>query len=217
MPHRTTTSPGEATVIVLLCFGWFILVSLDAVSSGFKNPSFTERGVFELVVFEIVVGAFAVYTLKARGFDVGPLYPRPYAWGLVSGALVTVGAGFAGWLVTAPFDYAWYSEPLDRLMSGNPIGVGPLVLLGIVNGTYEEVFLLGFLVRGLRGYGLSVAVGVSLLVRVLYHLYQGPLGAIYVGAFGLVLTLYYVACGRLFPVVLAHALWDIIPFMSDAP
>jgi membrane protease YdiL (CAAX protease family) len=62
-----------------------------------------------------------------------------------------------------------------------------------------------------------VAVGVSLLVRVLYHLYQGPLGAVYVGAFGLVLSLYYVASGKLFPVVLAHALWDIVPFLVNEP
>src|SRR6185295_521108 len=100
---------------------------------------------------------------------------------------------------------------------GAPIGLTALVTLGIVNGAYEEMFLLGFLLRGLRGYGLSFAIGASLLVRVLYHLYQGPLGAMYVGVFGLVLSLYYVASARLFPVVLAPALWDIIPFMVNAP
>lgn len=217
MTQRTTTTPGEAALIVLLCFGWSILASLNAVSADFKSGSFSERGFLELVAYEIVVGTAAVYTLKVRGFDVGSLYPRPYAWGLVSGIVVALCAGLAGRLITSPFDYAWYSEPLERLMGGDPVGVGYLVLLGIVNGTYEEVFLLGFLTRGLRGYGLSVAIGVSLLVRVLCHLYQGPLGAIYVGAFGLVLTLYYVASGKLFPVVFAHALWDIIPFVSNAP
>lgn len=88
-----------------------------------------------------------------------------------------------------------------------------LVTLGIVNGTHEEVFLLALLLRGLRRYGLPVALGISLLVRLSYHLYQGPLGAVYVTMFGLVLSLYYVASGKLFPVVIAHALWDIIPFV----
>lgn len=46
--------------------------------------------------------------------------------------------------------------------------------------------------------------------------YQGPLGAMYVGAFGLVLSVYLVASGKLFPVVFAHALWDVIPFLMPS-
>ena len=68
------------------------------------------------------------------------------------------------------------------------------------------------LVRGLRGFGLSVAVGVPLFVRLLYHLYQGPVGALWVMAFGLVMTLFYVRSGDLWPPVFAHILGDIVPF-----
>lgn len=39
-------------------------------------------------------------------------------------------------------------------------------------------FWLGYLVRGFAAVGASFAIGLSLLVRVLYHLYQGPLGAV---------------------------------------
>lgn len=83
-----------------------------------------------------------------------------------------------------------------------------------MNGAYEEVFLLGFLLRGLRGYGLGMALGVSLLVRMLYDLYQGPLGAASVFAYGAVVSLYFVSSNRLFPVVFAHALGDIVPFIG---
>ncbi len=87
------------------------------------------------------------------------------------------------------------------------------VALAVVNGSYEEIFLLGVLVRGLRGFGLSVAVGLPLLVRVLYHVYQGPLGVVSVAAAGLVMTLSYVATGRLWPAVLAHMLLDLLPMV----
>ena len=53
----------------------------------------------------------------------------------------------------------------------------------------------------------------SLLARVLYHLYQGPEAAVWVAAFGLTLTLAYLATRRLWPVVLAHILWDIVPML----
>ena len=84
----------------------------------------------------------------------------------------------------------------------------------MVNGTFEEVFLLGVLVRGLRAHGLPFAIGVSLLVRVLYHLYQGPLGAVWVLSIGLMLTLFYVRGKQLWPPVLAHILWDIVPVVA---
>jgi membrane protease YdiL (CAAX protease family) len=215
--YRTTTTPAEAFGIVTLCFGWFIVGSAYAVSVGFQGGSFSEAGVVGLVGLEVVLAIAALYVLASRGFDVASLYPRPSLIGVLAGLLVSAIAFGAAWAATSAFDWSYYSQPLERLMGGSPIGLQALVLLGIVNGTYEEIFLLGFLLRGLRGYGLSVAIGVSVLVRVLYHLYQGPLGALYVGVFGLVLSLYYVSSGKLFPVVLAHALWDIIPFVWNAP
>jgi len=184
---------------------------------GFQSGSFSEGGVFGLVLLEILLGLAALYVLASRGFDVGSLYPRPSLGGVFAGLFVSVLAFGAARAATSVFDWDYYSQPLEKLMGGAPIGLPALVLLGIVNGGYEEIFLLGFLLRGLRGYGLSVAIGVALLVRVLYHLYQGPLGALYVGVFGLVLSLYYVSSGKLFPVVLAHAMWDIIPFIWNAP
>ena len=213
MRLRTTTTPGEAAFIVVLCFGWFILGSGYAVSADFKTGAYSESGTMGLVVLELLLGVTALYILRARGFDVPSLYPQPSVAGVGGGTLLYVAAAGAAWLAMMPFDVAHYSEPLERLMGGAPIGLPVLVLLGVINGAYEEIFLLGFLVRGLRGHGLSVAIGVSLLVRVLYHLYQGPLGAIYVGTFGLVLSLSYVATGKLFPAVFAHALADIVPFV----
>lgn len=196
-----------------LCFGWFIAGSLSAVAGGFQGGTFSEGEIFGLVVFELTLGSIALYVLASRGFDIASFYPHPSLAGAAAGVLLAAVAAGAASAATSVIDWQLYSEPLERLMGGASIGLPALVLLGVVNGAYEEIFLLAFLVRGLRGYGLSVALGISLLVRVLYHLYQGPAGAIYVGTFGLVLSLFYVASGRLFPAVLAHAMWDIIPFL----
>jgi uncharacterized protein len=214
---RTTTSPGEATGIVLLCFGWFILGSVYAVSAEFRSGSFSEAGLAGMIGLEVTLGVTALYVLASRGFDIAALYPRPSFAGVLHGALLFGAAGFVAWLAISPLDPNFYNEPIERLMGGAPIGLVTLVSFAVVNGAYEEIFLLGFLLRGLRGYGLAIAIGVALLVRVLYHLYQGPMGAVYVAAVGLVFSVYYVATGRLFPVVLAHALWDIVPFMWNAP
>jgi membrane protease YdiL (CAAX protease family) len=105
-------------------------------------------------------------------------------------------------------------QPIARMMDGATVTMPTIVLFAMVNGTYEEVFLLGFLMRGLRHFGLSIALGVMLLVRVLYHLYQGPLGALWVLGVGVVFGLYFARTNRLWPLVFAHILWDIVPFLS---
>ena len=89
----------------------------------------------------------------------------------------------------------------------------PIILFAMLNGAYEEVFLLGVLTRGLRGLGLSAAIGVSLLVRVLYHAYQGPIGMLWILSIGATLTLGYLITRSLWPPVFAHTLWDIVPIM----
>lgn len=213
MQLRTTTTPAEAIGIVTLCFGWFIAGSVYAVSAGFKTGAYSEGGIVGLLILEVLLGLTALYILRSRGFDVPSLYPRPSVVGVAFGSFLYVSAAGAAGLALMMFNAEHYSEPLERLMGGAPIGLPALVLLGVVNGAYEEIFLLGFLLRGLRGYGLSLAIGVSMLVRVLYHLYQGPLGAVCIGIFGLVLSLSYVANGKLFPAVFAHAVADIVPFI----
>jgi hypothetical protein len=211
---RTITTPLEAIGITALCFGWFILGSFAAVQAKYQSrASFSDEGFVGLILFELVVGSIAIYVLRRRGFSVMSLYPAPSISGAGLGVLLYIAAAFAGWAVTAPFSSAAYQEPLERLMPGGAINLVTLVALGLVNGAYEEIFLLGFLARGLRGYGLPVALGVPLLVRLLYHLYQGPLGATSVLAYGAVVSLYFVASERLFPVVFAHAVGDIVPFL----
>jgi membrane protease YdiL (CAAX protease family) len=85
-----------------------------------------------------------------------------------------------------------------------------ILAVSILNGLYEETFLLGYLVRGFSAAGASFAVGLSILVRLLYHLYQGPVGAVSVVVFGLIVSYYYWRTPVLWPAVLAHTIADVI-------
>lgn len=210
---RTTTTPGEAVAISAICFGWAILSSTQSVAAGFQGSSFTDSSMLGLIGMEVVSGTTALLLLYTRGYDLSGLYPRPSLAGAGVGIGLYVATLIAAWLAVAPFVASQPAQPIDALMSNASLSLSTLVAVALVNGAYEEIFLLGFLLRGLRGYGLSFALGVSLLVRLLYHLYQGPLGAVSVLAFGLVLSLYYIRTNALFPVVFAHVLADIIPFV----
>lgn len=210
---RTTTTPLEASAIVAICFGLLIWQSLHAVASGFQSSPFTDAGAYWLLALEIVLGSVALLVLYARGFAVESLYPTPTLRGALVGVALYGIAVLTAMVSEAPFASAATPQPIDSMVSDARLTMGAIVALAVVNGTFEEVFLLGFLTRGLRGYGLSVALGVALLVRVLYHLYQGPLGALSVLVVGLVFSLYYVKSNTLWPPVFAHILADIIPFV----
>jgi len=166
-----------------------------------------------LIGMELVFGSIALLVLYMRGYQLSSLYPGPTLAGFSLGIGLYLSSLVASWIAVAPFVASQPLQPIDTLVSNASVSLTSIIAVALVNGAYEEIFLLGFLLKGLRGYGLSLALGVSLLVRVLYHLYQGPLGAVSVLAFGLVLSLYYVKSSSLFPAVFAHVIADIIPFM----
>lgn len=210
---RTRTNAVEAAVVTAICFGLWILLSVDAVLSGFPTEPYTDDGFHWMIGVELALSVVALRFLAARGYAVSALYPTPTLMGSGVGLILFVAAWGGGWLATAPWVSIVSSQPVAAMVLNSQVSLSSLIAVAMVNGTFEEVFLLGFLTRGLRGYGLSVALGVPLLIRALCHMYQGPLGVLWVMGFGLVLALYYVRWGQLWPPVLAHILWDIVPLM----
>lgn len=201
------TPYSEAAVVVALCFGYFILGSTIAVFSQSSAQAFSDNSLLAIVVLELMLGACALGVLYARGYPLRTLLPRPSWSGALIGAalyMLTVGCN----VLFTGFASDDLTQPVQRLLEGQR-SMGALLLLSLVNGVYEEVFLMAFLQRGLRRLGGSNAVGVVLLVRMLYHTYQGPLGLLAVAIFGLVVGIYYWRSGRLFPVIVAHIVADV--------
>lgn len=207
-PQIPAATPWDIAAIVLVCFGYFMVSSFDAVMNGFPSARLTEEALLGLVGYELVMGSLALAWLWMRRYPLTRLVPRPTAASGVRGLLLFAVALLASWLAMLPF-------PADQLaqhaaiFEGEQLPLYAVLLLSVVNGLYEEVFLLAFLQDALLRHGVAFAIGFSLLVRVLYHTYQGHVGAMSVLAFGLVLALYYARTGELWPPVLAHMLADV--------
>jgi membrane protease YdiL (CAAX protease family) len=94
---------------------------------------------------------------------------------------------------------------------------GPvLVLLAFGNGLIEEVVVVGYLVTRLRqtGWGVAAAVTFSAVLRGTYHLYQGFGAFVGNAIMGVVFTLFYLRFRRLWPLVIAHTILDVIAFLG---
>lgn len=216
MTRHSTLSIPEAFIVSGICFGLFIVLSFQAMFAGFPDAPFSDAGMVWGLGCELVLATAALTFLRVRGFDIASLAPHPTLKGSLIGLGLFFGAWLLGALVTSPFDAAQGSQPIERMVADSRLSMPVVIVFALVNATFEEVFFMGVLVRGLRAHGLSIAIGLPLLVRVLCHLYQGPMGVIWVMAYGLLVSVTYARRPVLWPLVLAHILWDIVPFTTLA-
>nr|WP_202512823.1 CPBP family intramembrane glutamic endopeptidase [Streptomyces sp. SID3343] len=91
-----------------------------------------------------------------------------------------------------------------------------LVLSAIQNAAVEEVIVLGYLLRRLGQLDVPwvKAVAIGSVVRGSYHLYQGVGGFFGNVVMGVVFCVLYKRWGRVMPLLVAHALIDIVAFVG---
>ncbi len=146
--------------------------------------------------------------LRAFGLD----WSRPrqdVAWGL--GLAVTVSSvGLAIYLASVALKVNRFVVPVP------PLGhwwTWPVLILGAIQaGLLEEVVVAGYLIRRLEQVGLatSAAVALSAGLRGAYHLYQGWGGFTGNLVLGLFFGTMFAVRRRTWPLVIAHALVDIL-------
>lgn len=119
--------------------------------------------------------------------------------------LVTRALGINLTVVPSVLDDHWWRVPV-------------LLVSSVANAWAEEVLVVGWLLTVLRRLGLSEnrSLAVSALLRGSYHLYQGFGGGLGNVVMGLVFGRYWQRSGRLWPLVGAHALIDVVAFVGSA-
>ncbi|WP_227870019.1 CPBP family intramembrane glutamic endopeptidase [Streptomyces otsuchiensis] len=147
------------------------------------------------------------FDLRRPGFDLGRGAAVAAAIG-GSGLLLYLGAQAAGFNLTV------VPESLPGEWWRFPVLIGS----ALQNSVVEEVIVVGYLLRRLTqlGWTPTAALLASALLRATYHLYQGVGG--FVGNFvmGVVFVWLYRRWGRVMPLVVAHALIDIVAFVGYA-
>lgn len=106
-------------------------------------------------------------------------------------------------IVPAALPSLWWAVPV-------------LILAAIQNAVLEEVVVVGYLVTRLRDLGLRLPVVVlcSAVLRGSYHLYQGFGAFVGNAIMGVVFALFFIRFRRVWPLIIAHALLDIVAFVG---
>lgn len=141
----------------------------------------------------------------------------------IVGTVLWAAASYAPIIIMWPV--YWYAAAFGFTSDGDftqhwtpPSGVGSwacIGLVGFINGFGEEIVVRGYLITRLSGLWSSrtAAVIVTALLFGSYHLYYGWYPALHIALTGLILGAYFAATRRLWPVIFAHILGDILPFV----
>lgn len=192
------------------------------------NPSLSARPWFDLtyqllaIIFALVPVLLALYLISADrpriwrhlGMDLsqpGRDAARAFALGALIG-IPGLGLYLAGRALGMSLNVS--ASGLNTLWWTIPI----LILSAAKNGLLEEILVVGYLTERLERLRWSSAgiVIVSSLIRASYHLYQG--WAAFAGNFlmGVILVVFYLRTRRLWPLILAHTLIDVVAFVGYA-
>lgn len=144
---------------------------------------------------------------RIRTPDIPPGLVLAAVIGLPGLALVAAARalGMNAHLVPSETDGAWWRWPL-------------YILLAIGNAAAEEIVVVAYFITRLRqlGVGENTSMAASAVLRGGYHLYQGIGAGIGNIAMGVIFGWYYQLTSRVWPLVIAHAVIDVVAFVGYA-
>jgi membrane protease YdiL (CAAX protease family) len=210
--------PGiEFLVVVTWAFGLPIFSSIMTLGlpAGSPAPVFTNAELLGTIVFEVIQLGFLGWFLRVRGWTLEKFGLR-FSWWATAGGIamlaftiaVSYGAQYA---VQVIFDYD-IKAALARAPKVDPdLSMQLVFMVSVVNGIFEELFVAGYIITSLaERRGMWVAINASVVVRLLYHLHQGPIGVMTIVPVGLLYGYVYSRTRQLWPLVVAHVLMVLI-------
>lgn len=217
-PLRSLPPWFEMTIVIVIGFGAFIYSSTYYALDPNDAGASTDGDFIWLILTEIAQGAFLATFLWARGCTLAPLGFTSVGWrDLRHGAALFVGVIALSWIAY----YAAIAIRPELELRNVEIAEGgtPLALalaFSAVNATYEELFVCAYIIAVWRGPDIWSAIALSSVLRLSYHLYQGPLAIVMIFPFGVLFAWYFASQRRLLPLVLAHAALDLLAFFQES-
>ena len=206
---------AEAAIVYGATVGPSVVAAMVWGIESRDAVAFTNEHLYGIVLWEIVLAGLLVPWLWTRGWKpwVAAGSPEPVdvlrgggVWLLATGCVWTAWATFA--LLQPTLAAALAAE---QRYTGIPAAAPAIVLVSVLNPVFEEFLWLGYGVQRLgERFGLRAAMATSIVLRTAVHAYQGPWAVLGILPLAVALTWYYGRTRRLWPVVVAHVLFDAI-------
>lgn len=200
---------AEFATVMLVAFGMFVMSSLTTAFDGGPSSPLTNDALLDLVVYEAVLLAMLGIFLSLRGWRPSDVGLSPTLKDTAIGGIIVL-ADYLVYIVAWSI-YSQFASLGSNLPISADLQASNVVLLSLVNGFFEELFVCGYLINAVKKRRSVVfAINVSVAIRLAYHLYQGPIAVPSIVPMGLIFAYWFAKTGRLWPLVVAHALMDFL-------
>lgn len=177
---------------------------------GAPRPHSTDKRALKVAIYEFLGLAAMFWIARARKWPLG-------AWGFRPSWRLT-GAGILLFLVItlsiqAIAAFANSTAPGTVHSAGvSLLSLPVLVLFAVTNSTFEETLEIGYFFQSFQRYGMWSAVLASAFFRAFLHSYHGMTALIIILPFGLIFGFIYWKWRRLWPLYIAHLLFDLAAY-----
>lgn len=213
---------AELITILLIGFGPFIYsstLSFFVINSDYTNSwtyKETSQGYYWIVIYETIALLIIIYILKLRNWKISDFnlaFTFRLIWIGLLLVLIRNIIGNLGFKIFEVFNVVDESttKHVQYGLEANWISISLII---IINSIFEEFILIGYLFKRLEKYHPAIIIGLSMLIRQLYHTYQGWLGLFTILPTGLVFGYYYFKHRKLWPVIIAHGFTNLIVFLG---
>ena len=178
-------------------------------------PVFTNAELLATIIFEVIQLGFLTWFLRIRGWTLEK-FGLAFSWSgtIVGLALLAVTYALVvgvGYVAQVVFHYDVQAAVARAPRFDQALSMQLLSVVSVVNAIAEELFVAGYIITALYPRrGMWVAINVSIIVRLLYHLYQGPIGVLTAVPMGLLYGYLYSRTRQLWPLIVAHVLLVLV-------
>src|SRR5260221_10846721 len=203
---------AEYAIVLLGAFGYFILSTVLLLLHPTAITTISQHDLEHLLIYESVILILLGGFLHLRGWTTGRLSVSA----TLQDILVGIGLAVAVYVVyvlvwsiaSAAGVHANYAGN-HRELADHSLTLPAVIGVSLLNPIYEETFLCGYIVTTAKGVNRPIAgINISVAIRLSYHLYQGGIGVLGIIPVGLIFAWWYARTGRIWPVFVAHALFD---------
>lgn len=212
----------EFLVIFIIAFGLFIYsstISAVAVHSNYTHSWHFKVSNFShsiLLIYEVIAFAAILYILKVREWKLTD-FNLGFRFRLIWIALLLVFLrNLIGVILSNIFEFATIidNNGTKHVQYGVSANWFVISLVVVINSIYEEFILVGYFFKRFEKYHPAFIIGLSTLVRLSYHTYEGWIGIFYIVPTGFIFGYYYFKYKKLWTIIVAHGIANLLVFLN---
>ncbi len=211
---ETRSDIAEFIFVFVFAFGYFLFGSFSSLLHPISESIINQRGLVCILVYEVFAFGLVWPILSIRNWSFNGIGLKPSIKdtfiGFIIYILMVILYVVPVLIVITIFAPLRNVFENTRIVDPN-INILLIIFVSVINPIFEEIFVCAYVIEKIKKHkGLAAGIMVSVLIRTLYHLYQGLAGMFLIVPMGIIFALWYGKTKRLWPLIVTHGVMDLV-------